>query len=1061
LSAIADAYDNYIAIEYDDNDRISKVYDGERETVLKYDRAGRLMSVTDPRGRKNTYAYTNGKLTGATYADGGTLEFAYTGDELQTVISSDRTKSVLGYSGYKLSAVSNQSTVGGITDNGATGTAGVISVTDIIYGANECAITTDGKARYYYMDALGNRIGGCGKFYDGTIEEVLSFDYTDAAKDWGYTVKESDDAIYANSDSYSGANYTLATISAASLPAGVTEFVFSAHATPPVSMSVGATSFVTAFQSMNPNAYSVFGIAADVSYSDTIRNKTYFASFDYRNKGKQFTALPVTLDRSGLTGLQSVTLRLTYAGNSGSAMFTGFRFAPAEWEYREYDQFGNMNASLTSEKLLNNGAVNTYRSSSAEYIYDGEQRLTRERVTWTIVRGSSTETADAAVKYFYGDKGKLIRTESFVEDEERAAGIDVKETVYDTKGRAIKSISYNTLDSSTKFYSEKEYAEDGKVKADIDETGENRTKYEYAEGTNTARTQIAPNGGRISYGHDHDGNTTAITQSTEDGEPNGTETRYTFGLVTRLKSGLNTVNYEYDHKRRKTKVLLNGAERVRYAYAENITDAGFPGVTLDKATTTLENGAGGYSDTLTDKRGNVLQTRRNGAVMVTNEYNADDVLLSVTDSVTEAVFTAAYDVPNKRVTAVEVTGGYISYDIPGVTETYAYNAYGQLSVRTVNVENRTQTYGYAYKNNAAQELDYITLPGALRCYPQTDVNGRSTGKLITDASGNKRYGEYITYRKVGDHAANAVSGIRYGGGTSYAISDSLKYRYDATDNIAEVEENGMLSVRYSYDKLQRLIREDNKQLNKTVLWTYDNFGNILCKRVSAYTGKAIDEIETFTEEKRYAYDGAHPDRLVKIKGYDANGAVEQVITYSVIGKPGTYKNSDGNMIWDNTSGKLASFNYVGFAYDGHGRRVQKDMTMYTYNAKGRLQAQMDSYGVSTLDFIYDQTGLSGLKHGNAQYVYRKNAQGDITHILDTNGNAVVRYTYDAWGNHTVTDASGVVITDAAHIGNINPFMYKLRTRKNNKKHIKQRQKQYKNDQNNSQNGDCCFLVRRA
>lgn len=40
------------------------------------------------------------------------------------------------------------------------------------------------------------------------------------------------------------------------------------------------------------------------------------------------------------------------------------------------------------------------------------------------------------------------------------------------------------------------------------------------------------------------------------------------------------------------------------------------------------------------------------------------------------------------------------------------------------------------------------------------------------------------------------------------------------------------------------------------------------------------------------------------------------------------------------------------------------------------------------------------------------------------GNVVVNYVYDAWGNHKVVNASGVEITDANHIGNLNPFRYR-------------------------------------
>ena len=45
-------------------------------------------------------------------------------------------------------------------------------------------------------------------------------------------------------------------------------------------------------------------------------------------------------------------------------------------------------------------------------------------------------------------------------------------------------------------------------------------------------------------------------------------------------------------------------------------------------------------------------------------------------------------------------------------------------------------------------------------------------------------------------------------------------------------------------------------------------------------------------------------------------------------------------------------------------------------------------------------------------------------LLDNSGNVVVRYVYDAWGNHAVLDANGADITDVNHIGVLNPFRYR-------------------------------------
>ena len=72
--------------------------------------------------------------------------------------------------------------------------------------------------------------------------------------------------------------------------------------------------------------------------------------------------------------------------------------------------------------------------------------------------------------------------------------------------------------------------------------------------------------------------------------------------------------------------------------------------------------------------------------------------------------------------------------------------------------------------------------------------------------------------------------------------------------------------------------------------------------------------------------------------------------------------------------------------------------------------------------MYDGNGLCGVKHNNTEYLYRKNAQGDVTHILDNTGMVVAKYIYDAWGNHAILDGNGSNVTSG--IGVLNPFRYR-------------------------------------
>ena len=45
-------------------------------------------------------------------------------------------------------------------------------------------------------------------------------------------------------------------------------------------------------------------------------------------------------------------------------------------------------------------------------------------------------------------------------------------------------------------------------------------------------------------------------------------------------------------------------------------------------------------------------------------------------------------------------------------------------------------------------------------------------------------------------------------------------------------------------------------------------------------------------------------------------------------------------------------------------------------------------------------------------------------IADQNANVVARYSYDAWGDHKIYDASGTKVTSTTHIRYINPYRYR-------------------------------------
>ena len=116
-----------------------------------------------------------------------------------------------------------------------------------------------------------------------------------------------------------------------------------------------------------------------------------------------------------------------------------------------------------------------------------------------------------------------------------------------------------------------------------------------------------------------------------------------------------------------------------------------------------------------------------------------------------------------------------------------------------------------------------------------------------------------------------------------------------------------------------------------------------------------------------------------------------------------------------------------YTYNNDGMRVKRTngSTTYTYYYNGNLLRYLDINGTKLyfvldangqpLEVSYQPAGTSGIQI----YYFVMNLQGDVTAIVDTSGNPVVQYSYDAWGNILSTTGSM-----ANTLGAQNPFRYR-------------------------------------
>ena len=521
------------------------------------------------------------------------------------------------------------------------------------------------------------------------------------------------------------------------------------------------------------------------------------------------------------------------------------------------------------------------------------------------------------------------------------------------------------------------------------------------------RSQKLPNGSKFAYGHDANETVTRITQSTEEGEENSTQTRYTCGEVTELVSGNNKVNYEYDAKRRLSKVKLNEAEYVTIETAD-ATETTDETVRIDYIARNSDDNKSDRYEVTKNKRGDVVSVKYAYAEktaspkyteLYTNEYDIKNRLSEVKQGST-VLEGNEYDELDRR----------IKHTFGTNVHTIAYNEYNQTEKEIIDFGGTgtdKQEYEYTYDDEKASRPQTGMTVGVFGENYEQDVSGRNV-KLTQTLNGNsytKRYGYY----KQGDHATNRVNTIYYG---KNGVTDGkATYTYDGMGNIISVNENGKQRYKYTYDKLNRIISEKDLYKNKEVCYTYDNNGNILTKSIDG-------------EVTEYRYKEGS-DRLVQYG--------TETISYDGMGNPTTYKGL--TCTWEKGR-QLASIadgtNKIEYEYDVFGLRKAKkiyepataqsptETTSYIYE-NGKLLRQVT--GGEVMDFYYGSEGVIGFKlsgssvqEENGNYLYRKNLFGDITGIINESGEQVYEYAYSAFGKSDKDEETG--------IGAKNPFRYR-------------------------------------
>jgi RHS repeat-associated protein len=355
---------------------------------------------------------------------------------------------------------------------------------------------------------------------------------------------------------------------------------------------------------------------------------------------------------------------------------------------------------------------------------------------------------------------------------------------------------------------------------------------------------------------------------------------------------------------------------------------------------------------------------------------------------------------------------------------------GQSTAMTYSPDGKpltiTDTWGVTtYRYDSLDRVAEILTPDGRNVSYEYDANGQRTAMTTPLGTTEYRYDILSRLIEVEDPSGEATSysytptgmldNMLYPNGV---VSD---YSYNSLDRLTQVEQRtgASLLARYSYtldaagqrtamqeadgtryvweyDPAYRLTREgvfapDNTPLSNTT-WAYDSMGNRL--------SQTQDGISTF-----YTYNTL--DQLVSSESggalstysYDPRGNLLQ--TVSPTGTT-TYT-------WDArdrmTGVVLPDTSMVSYVYDHENRRVASTeagaTTSYLWDrlsAYGDVLAEYDSTGAVVVEYTLGLIGLISQKTSADQEYFLTDGQGNTRLTLNSQGNIVSRYSYDAFGN---------------------------------------------------------------
>lgn len=716
--------------------------------------------------------------------------------------------------------------------------------------------------------------------------------------------------------------------------------------------------------------------SALLSRGTIIQNTTNLV--EYTNISGRKLAFPIYVPH----GIAFDEIALTFA--SSAPWSSGIKIAKGSWTIYEYNEFEKVKKEICGRNIV-------------EYLDFVNEKPTR--VVETTVFG---EKRTSCLKY--DSNANVVYSKDHLGN--------VEETTFNEMGLVALKKTYNE-NASADFTIEK---------FDYDEFGMPKAKQGNNQST-AKKDQVA-----VKFAFDHETGSITSKSFIGGGISNRIDYKTNFNMLTSISHNGFNIKYKRDYLGRKLETHIDGDTK---PIAKNVYTDSF---------TYTENG---QSFTNCKK----ILTTYSDNTAYENIYDADEKLIrtlfypdTVGDPSNYRMFSFAYDMygrlstkyfENGRLERLETNeydgadGAIIKKVVGGtITEQYDYDEKRRVVEVDVLGVNHSQVTDIDYDSQDrvtrinSNGLAYDTKYDALNRISKNTTNLYNDEVRIDDDF------EYLNNddgptKFIKEHTKK-INGLR---------EDNFVYSYDKTGNITKIisDEN---KTRYTYDKMNRLIREDNHELGRTYVFTYDVGGNITSKKEYAYN--LFDEPLTPLNKDTFGYksDG-HKDRLEKIR---IGNRTFDDIAYDEMGRPLNYKSNILEWSKENALKSLSKTvdgvitETIDFTYNLDGIRTSKGSKQFEVIGT-KILAQID--GNKVFRPIYLLNKLIGFWYNDGtkedygtRYVYSKNIQGDIIAIYDETGVKVASYVYDAWGNHKVYRSPGIEDTKLDSIGNINPFRYR-------------------------------------